>query len=240
MRALVTRPIEDAEPVAKRLLEAGIEPVLEPLLSIVFLPAPDLDLSDVQALLFTSSNGVRAFARVAKARDLPVFAVGDASARAARSEGYAEVESAGGNVDDLARLVAQKLNPGAGALLHVAGSVVAGDLAGALSSGGFEVRRAILYEARPASALSDNVVNLLRGNGIAMALFFSPRTAAAFVTLALKAGLAASCRNVVAMCLSPAVAKAVAGIEWRDVRIARRPELRALMDEIDAAVRAPP
>src|SRR5258708_37900290 len=82
----------------------------------------------VQALLFTSANGARAGAAATARRDIPVFAVGDATAATARKLGFAEVASAGGAVDDLAALVEGRLDPAHGTLLHAAGSALAGDL----------------------------------------------------------------------------------------------------------------
>jgi len=138
MRALITRPAEDTKEIADALRARGFEVVIEPMLEIVPLDAQAPDLRDVQALLFTSVNGVRALTRLAPRRDLPVFAVGDATAAAARAAGFGSVNSAAGDSSDLARLVRARLKPEAGALLHVAGSAVAGDLAGALA--GFEIR----------------------------------------------------------------------------------------------------
>jgi uroporphyrinogen-III synthase len=241
LRALVTRPREDAEAVAELLRRKGIEPVIEPLL--VIEPRPeglgetgDTGLAGVQAVLLTSANGARALAAATAVRGVPVFAVGEATARAARERGFESVESAGGDVDDLARLVASRLDPGGGALLHGAGGAVAGDLAGRLAEGGFEVRRVVLYEARRRDGLSPATAAAFREGGIDMALFFSPRTAATFVTLAAEADIVAACRQVTAFCLSPAVAEAASELSWRRVRCAARPELPALMEEIDAAL----
>jgi uroporphyrinogen-III synthase len=78
VRALVTRPREDAEKLAAALAARGIEAVLAPLLTI--RPLPDSKerlaplLPGAQAVLFTSANGVRAFAAAAERRDLPIFA----------------------------------------------------------------------------------------------------------------------------------------------------------------------
>src|SRR5690242_18496783 len=110
MKAIVTRPRDDAATVVRALGERGIDAVLAPMLSIV--PAKDAArqladrLTGAQAILFTSANGVRAFAAVSSRRELPVLAVGEASAAAARIAGFRAVASAQGNVDDLAELVA--------------------------------------------------------------------------------------------------------------------------------------
>src|SRR5258706_8645263 len=152
--ALITRPQEDARPLADELAARGIAVVIEPLLAIVTLPAAasDLagDLAGVQALLFTSANGVRAFAELSSRRDIGALAVGDATAAAARGVGFIAVESAGGDVKDLARLAKLRLKPEGGPLFHAAGSAVAGDLAQHLPSDGFTLRRPLLYGSQAA------------------------------------------------------------------------------------------
>src|SRR6185437_1733472 len=103
-----------------------------------------------------------------------VFAVGDASAAAARLAEFRSVASAGGDVADLAALVAARLSPQQGALVHIAGSEVAGDLAGTLGRAGFSLRRAVLYEARAATALPDEAAAALRQGALDVALFSLP------------------------------------------------------------------
>jgi uroporphyrinogen-III synthase len=240
MKALVTRPIEDAAPLVRALEGRGIAAVVAPLLTIVPEPEAARRIIDAligaQAVLFTSANGARIFAAASARRELPAFAVGDASAAAARIAGFRSVASAGGDVQDLARLVASRLAPQHGAVVHVAGSEVAGDLAGLLAAGGFSVRRAVVYAAIPAAALVPAVAAALGAGEVALALFFSPRTAAGFVRLAAAAGLAESCRVMTALALSPAVAAALADLPWREVRVADAPTQQALLAALDGAV----
>jgi uroporphyrinogen-III synthase len=233
-RALVTRPRAEAEDLVAALLARGVAPLIEPLLEIVAVPAPTLDFAGVQAVLCTSGNGVRALARASSTRHLPLFAVGDASAAYARSEGFARVESAGGAAADLARLVAARLRPEGGRLLHAAGAAATGDLAGALAASGFAVDRVVLYEARAAARLGLQTVRALRRGAIDLALFFSPRTAAVFATLAAEAGVAACCAGVAALAISPAAAAPLAALPWRERRIARHPDRPSLLAALDA------
>lgn len=239
MRVLITRPREDAETLAGLLRERNIEPVIEPMLVIHLLEGAGMDLDGVQALLLTSANGARALAgrELGAAgtdwRDIPVFAVGSVTAKAARDRGFRRVVQADGDVDSLGKLVAESLDPRRGALLHVAGSEVAGDLAGRLRRSGFTVRRAVLYEAAAAESLSPGLVSMLKAGAIELALFFSPRTAESFVSLARKAGVAPACKSMTALCLSAAVAEAAKAIDWADIRVAGRPELEGLLTLID-------
>ncbi len=231
---MVTRPREDAPALAEALTELGIEPVLEPLMSIGYIAGPPLDLDGVQALLATSANGVRAFARRDHRRHLPVYTVGDASARAAAEAGFTAVNSASGDVAALAALVRERLEADGGALLHVAGSHLAGDLAGMLAGHGFTCRREVLYQARPAAALSAEAVRDLEEGTLDGVVFFSPRTAAAFAGLVREGGLEGTVGLLAAFCLSPAVAGEAEALSWGRVVIAGKPEQDALVQAIEA------
>ena len=229
MRVLVTRPEDDAIALVRLLGERGIDAVIEPLLVIGYEPPADFDLEGIQAVLMTSANGARALAAATERRDLAVFAVGDATARAAAEAGFRAIENAAGDVDALADLVKERLDPGAGGLVHVAASEVAGELGGALRASGFAYRREILYRARPATAFSEGARRALRDHALDGALFFSPRTARTFASLVLDDRLSEYCEDMVAFCLSAAVAGELAALPWRAVRIARRPDQGSLV-----------
>lgn len=233
MRLLITRPLEDAKPLADLLNERGIETVLDPLLSIIDADTPDPDLTGIQALLVTSANGARAFARRDETRHIPVCAVGDASAQAARDLGFSAVTSAGGDVETLADLVKNTLDPGKGALLHIAGTRVAGDLSGLLEAAGYSVRRQVLYQATSAKALSPETLEGLDAGSLDGVLLYSPRTATQFTRLVLEAGREDRCRAVIAYCLSQAVADNARDLSWRGVAVAGEPNQQALLEIID-------
>jgi uroporphyrinogen-III synthase len=233
LRALVTRPREEAGALAAALAARGIEAVVEPLMQVHYRPPAALDLAGVQAILCTSANGVRALARTSKEREVLLLAIGDATAAHARSEGFTAVESAGGDVADLVSLAAARLRPQGGTLLHVAGSVVAGDLVETLGERGFRVERLVLYEAQPAKALSPTTVDALRGGSIDFAFFLSPRTAAIFAQLAAAAGVVPCCAKMTALSISRAADAALADFPWLDRRVAERPNQSALLAAFD-------
>jgi uroporphyrinogen-III synthase len=226
----VTRPGEDGRALAALVEATGATAAIDPMLNIELHPGPPIDLAGAQALLFTSANGVRAAAARTTERSLPVFAVGDATARAARAAGFTDVRSAGGTVDDLAALVARSCTPESGRLVHAAGTTVAGDLGAALGASGLTVERVMLYAARPAASLAESTVRELYAGTIDAVLFFSPRTARSFVRLVGQAGLDACLGTVDALCLSPAVAEEARTVNWRAIRVAGRPEQVALID----------
>ena len=164
MRLLLTRSLTDCESLARRLDGIGVQSLSEPLLNIVFTAGPPLDLDGVSGLLMTSANGVRAFCRRSVNRTLPVYAVGDASARMAVEAGFENVRSASGDVEALATLVCREADPDEGMLLHIAGTRVAGDLTGNLASRGYACRRQVLYDAVPSDGLSCNTATAIQSS----------------------------------------------------------------------------
>jgi uroporphyrinogen-III synthase len=232
-RALVTRPHSEAAELAEALATRGIEAIIEPLLDIRYRAAALPDLSAVQAILCTSANGVRAFARLSDERDRPLLAVGEATAARARALGFVDVASAGGNVADLVRLAGRRLQPAAGRLLHVAGSAVAGDLVGELRNRGFAAERIVLYESRPAPALSAAATQALGAGIVDFAVFFSPRTAAIFARLAGTAGLGEAMRRVTALSISEAADRRLGALAFHARHVADRPDQASLLARLD-------
>jgi uroporphyrinogen-III synthase len=245
MRVLLTRPREDSEPLARRLAEMGVEAVIAPLIEIVPLADVELPLDGVQALLATSSNGVRALAANpagAAARRLPLLAVGDATARTALKAGFSDVRVAGGDVDALAALARKSLEPRAGRLVHVAGRDRAGDLKAALGAVGFTVDVAVLYAAKAATALPAEARAALRAGELDAVLLYSPRTARihAECVLAEADSLIADARELHHFCLSRAVAAALdpLGLDPGRVHVATKPCQQALLQCLGEVERA--
>jgi uroporphyrinogen-III synthase len=234
MRLLITRPKEDAKPLVQSLKEQGHDPVLFPLLTIK--PETDgakalaeLKVKDVQALLMTSANGVRAFATADKRRSFKVMAVGDATATQAREAGFKDIHSASGDVEALSALIKEKCSPDKGKLVHIAGSRVAGDLKGLLEKDGFEYQRIVLYSAEATTELSATLKQQITQHTIDAVLLYSPRTASAFVDLVEKAKLKDHLKYMVAYGLSAAVASKLTSAGFKEIKTAKTPDQEALL-----------
>jgi uroporphyrinogen-III synthase len=173
-RIWITRAQPGADATAERVRALGHDAVVAPLLAVRVLPNVSVDLSGVAALAFTSANGVRAFADASGERALKVFAVGAATAQAARAAGFRSVLSADGDVDALAEGIAVRRSELRGAVLHPGAAEPAGDLAGALEKHGVEARRLILYETAPVTLPDDEAEALSRSDAV---LLHSPRAA---------------------------------------------------------------
>ncbi|MGQ0532096.1 MAG: uroporphyrinogen-III synthase [Caulobacteraceae bacterium] len=212
LRVAITRALPEAERTAERVRTHGAEAVVAPLLTIV--PCGyDTNTEGAQALIFTSSNGVRAFPDVRGARERIVLAVGDATAETARAAGFTYVRSADGDVSALAALAKATLDPAKGKLIHIAGEHVAGDLGGELRAAGFSIERRLAYASVAAIALPD----VLR-EPLDIVLFHSARAAETFVALG-----APNASLLTAGCLSAGIAEAANKTSWKRIVTAARP-----------------
>ncbi len=214
----ITRAEPGAEATARRVEAMGWTPLVAPLLEARTLPDVALDLTGVEALAFTSAQGIRAFAALTDTR-MPVFTVGDATAEAARAAGFSDVRSAAGDVVALAHLIA---NTRPGRVLHAGALHPAGDLIGDLTARGLAARTVALYETLPV----DPVPALSRLPDIAAVLVHSPRAARLLADL-LTAHPAPSLRLLT---LSEAVSAPLRALENAKIAVAPFPNEASLLN----------
>lgn len=209
----VTRAEPGAARTGGRLAALGLTPVVRPLLTLRSLDVRP-DLTGIQALAFTSRNGVKAFVEQTGVPALPVFTVGDATAAAAREAGFAEVRSACGDIHALAALIRQQ---GRGlSILHPAAAEPAGDLA-ALVGEAARIVPVAVYAAQETHTPQPDAWDAV--------LIHSPRAARALAAT-LPAGAA---RGRIAVALSPAAAEPLCPLDFAETRIADAPTEDALL-----------
>jgi uroporphyrinogen-III synthase len=176
LKVWITRAEPGASATAERVRALGHVPLVAPLLAVQPDGPASIDLAGVAALAFTSANGVRAFAGRSPDRGLPVYAVGAATAAAARAAGFSEVAHFDGDVGDLAEGLAAQADRIRGVVLHPGAAEPAGDLAGAVAGRGVAVRSLTIYRT-VAAALSPAHVEAMAQADVA--LVHSPKGASA-------------------------------------------------------------
>ena len=116
-RLVILRPEPGAAATVERAAAIGIEGVAMPLFAIEPVAWAVPDPGGFDALLLTSANAVRhSGAGLAALRALPAYAVGEATAAAARGSGLEVAASGEGGVEQLLERVPQDLR-----LLHLCG-----------------------------------------------------------------------------------------------------------------------
>lgn len=212
MRVAVTRAEPEASRTAARVRARGAEAIIAPLLTIV--PCGyDTNTEGAQAIVFTSTNGVRAFPDARGARERLVLTVGDATAQAAREAGFIDVRSADGDANALVELAKRELDPAQGKLIHISGDHVGGDVSGKLRAAGFSVDWRLAYASVATMALPEAFRTPLD-----IVLFHSVRAAETFIALG-----APNASRLTAGCLSATVAQAAGKTSWKRIVTAPHP-----------------
>jgi uroporphyrinogen-III synthase len=223
----ITRAEPGASETARRVAALGLRPLIAPLLTLRDVET-SLALQPDEALALTSRQGALRAAALTPRRDMTVFAVGDATAEAARAAGFADVRSASGDVSALAALIAAE-RPAA--VVHPCAAETAGDLIGALAAAGVPARKAIVYETAAAGALPEAVAAAFETGALAAVLFHSPKAGRAAAVLLRAAKVDPG--GMSALGLSPACLEGFTAPPWRAVRAAARPNEDALMALLD-------
>jgi len=216
MRLLVTRPMPDATKQAEKLKALGHEVLVAPMLEVRFLDTALPALAAMQALIATSRNALRALeagGKLADARNLPLFAVGGATAGLARKLGFSDVYEGPGRAEALPLLIASHCAPGGGALMHLAGERLAYDVKGALEKQGFEVTQRVLYRTRAADSFGGDAHDALISGALDGVILMSPATAQSYVKLVEAQGLRQAAEKLAHFCLSQNVAAALATLD---------------------------
>lgn len=229
MRLLVTRPEEGGERSAAALRARGHDVLLAPLLRIEPLADVDLGAPPFDAILLSSANAARAIAnhpRMSELKTVPVLAVGQQTAEAARAAGFADVQSADGDARKLSAFAAARFAGSRSALLYLAGDERARDIAGELPA--LSVRTVAVYRAVKAAQLPSSVQAALAAGRLDGVLHFSLRSAEAYIACAQAAGLLDKALALFHYCLSPRVAGPLGAAA--NIRIAARSDEAALLD----------
>ena len=229
MYLLMTRPRAASERFVAQLSQAvqdNIKPIYSPLLDIRPVGG-DVDVGDARGLIFTSSNGVAAAARIMTDRDLPCFCVGQATTAAAKRQGWSATMAGESAEALIAGLLRQRPD---GPLLHLRGESGVGDVAQTLTQLGLTTREQVVYR-QDLLPLSDEAVSALGGEAPVIAPIFSPRTARHFADLAQPAA------PLLLAAMSDAVAKPLVSLGAQTIRVAKRPDSDAMATAVEKLVK---
>jgi uroporphyrinogen-III synthase len=238
MRLLVTRPEPDALKMRGVLEKLGVEGVVEPLLRVSYEEGETIEIEGAQALIATSRNALAALKAqgvLPSARQLPLFAVGAATAREARTLGFAIVVAGAGGAHELVPQIVSLADPAAGVIVHLAGEPRASDFAAELEPHGFRVFAPVVYRMLAADAFADTTIEQLACGEIDGVILMSPRTASIYVRLMRKHGLVTVARGLTHFCFSRAIAQPLGSLGEVPIEVAARPRLEELLALVAAS-----
>lgn len=180
-RVLVTRPQPAGSETAARLVSRGYEPVLLPLSRTVALPSAFPD-GPFAALTVTSANAFRHIdmERMKPFRELPLFAVGQGTAQAARKAGFGQVIDGGGDAVRLAATMQREL-PEQARVLYLAGRVRQPVFEDQMKAAKLDMHVVDVYDTETIPYTSAALRNALGDTPFAAVMLYSGVAAASFV-----------------------------------------------------------
>jgi uroporphyrinogen-III synthase len=224
---LLLRATDDAARTAEKLRAIGFIPVLSPVLEIAATGA-QLPQGAYDALLASSAKGVE-LARGAEAfKSLPLHAVGEKTAHAARAHGF-HPDVVAGNAEAILPLLLERYQHPAH-FLYLAGRDRQQTLEAGLKVAGHRVAAVEVYEARAAKALSQEAVDAIAAGEIDAVLHYSRRSVEIFLALAKAAGSLEKMRAIPHFALSQEVAQRLFYDNIPNVGVAERPDEDHLLD----------
>ena len=212
---LILRPQPGADQTAAKALLHGLTPIVAPLFSVRPLDWAAPDAAGFDAVMMTSANAARqAGDSLTSFQDLPCYALGEATATAARDAGFKEIHV--GPSDGTALLEMMDMH-GVQSAFYPCGR-------DRRELGASDVRLTDIpvYAAEPVRRLPSEATAALREG--ALVLLHSPRAAASFAEL-----YDGDRAFVDIAAISPAAA-AAAGLGWMSVAVAPRPRDQALLE----------
>jgi uroporphyrinogen-III synthase len=243
MAILVTRPQPDNDSTVAALRARGLVALPAPMLRFEKVVFQDDADAHYGAVIVTSANALRAIDGQ-PVKDsllkLPLFAVGERTAEAARELGFSNVISADGDATALRELMVESVKAKTlkktSTLLYLAGADLARDLAGELGERGFNVVTHTTYRMAPVADLPREVSAAFAAGRIEAVLHYSRRSARAFFDAAGLAGVEISALAVPHCCLSDSVASVARDAGATQVMVARSPDENALLAALDRAI----
>ncbi|PRD44459.1 uroporphyrinogen III synthase [Phyllobacterium phragmitis] len=225
-RVLVTRPEPGASHTARRLEEMGFAPVVLPLSETVPVVA-EIAPGRYDAVAITSVNAIRHAepGLIGSLIHLPAYAVGEKTANAARSAGFADVTAGRGDGEALALALSGALRHGAH-VLYLAGRVRRPDFEAKAVAGGLEITVCETYDT------ADIDYRDLRGRlgdaQIDVALIYSVFAAKALIELAKRPEISDIWEKAWVLCLSPRILESLPERWQARALVSERPDEQAL------------
>src|SRR6266436_265376 len=182
MAVLVTRPHPDDETTAASLRARGFEVLRAPMLRFEPVAFHEDMNARYSAVIVTSANALRGIEPHLKGHrmlELPLFAVGEHTAAAARRAGFTHVVSANGDAANLRDLVLASLRAKelkkASMLLYLAGAELSRDLASELEESGFRVVTQTTYKMIAVKSLPRETCDAFAANQVEAVLHYAQR-----------------------------------------------------------------
>ena len=232
MHIVITRPKEDSLYLIENLIKLGHEVTHLPVIKIEKLKTKKIDLLNYQAVIFTSSNGIR-FMDIEKLNPkIKCFCVGKATEFTAKQFGFVNTYTSEGTVDSLIELVIRTLNNKSEKLLYLSSEFISKDLDKDLIQAGYSVDRISNYTSISVEEIDKKTLDFFEKKPPDVIFIYSSKSAKNLFNLINKYSLLNVVTHSNLMCISEKVLLVLKQIKWKKVFIFSPGEEEFLLDKI--------
>ena len=220
MNILITRSLIDSEDLMGKLFSLGHKIIHVPTLKISSVKKESIDISQYDALIFTSANAVRNLKVLNKDKNKLCFCVGSITEKIARQLGYQNTLSAGGTVNALKNLIinSEQINEKS-RLAYFCGDNVAYDLDLELKKEGLKINSIINYKSEKITDLNDQNKTIITNHAPDIIFVYSLRSGESFLEIVKNHSLYPLMTGSKVMCISEKVANVFKSDGWKKVEI---------------------
>ena len=232
MHIVITRPKEDSLYLIENLIKLGHEVSHLPVIKIEKLETKKIDLFNYQAVIFTSSNGIR-FMDIEKFNSkIKCFCVGRATELTAKQVGFVNTYTSEGTVDSLIELIIRTLNNKSEKLLYLSSEFISKDLDKDLISAGYSVDRISNYTSISFEEIDKKTLDFFEKKPPDVIFIYSSKSAKNLFNLINKYSLLNVVTQSNLMCISEKVLLVLKQIKWKNVFVFSPGEEEFLLNKI--------
>ena len=217
MHILLTRPIENSYELILKFKNLGHIVTHIPLISIEKVNCKFSDFSSFKGIIFTSANAIKNLDLKAVNKKIDCFCVGDITEKEAKLNGFQNIFSAGGNVNNLKEIILQNFENSKGKLLYVSGELTSSELDKELIYEGYNVKRVINYRAVHVEKFESEIIEKLRSKMPDIIYIYSQNSALSLLKFLKHNGLKDLCMDTNLMCMGEKTSSILNEIKWKKI-----------------------
>ena len=217
MHILLTRPLDDCKEMILKFKNLDHKVSHLPLIQIVSRKYEKLNFDEFKGIIFTSSNSVKNLNTKNINKKIDCFCVGSFTEKTARLNGFQNVYSADGNVNNLKEIIFQNFDKNKGKLIYVSGEIISSYLDRDLLSGGYSVKRIINYSVIPVENLDLKFIEELKKSIPDIVFVYSENSAKNFMNIIKKYKLVDYWMNTNLMCIGEKTSAVLNEVKWKKI-----------------------
>ncbi len=217
MHILLTRPIENSYELILKFKTLGHIVTHIPLISIEKVNCKFSDFSSFKGIIFTSANAIKNLDLKAVNKKIDCFCVGEITEKEAKLNGFQNIYSASGNVNNLKEIILQNFENSKGKLLYVSGELTSSELDKELIYEGYNVKRVINYRAVHVEKFESEIIEKLRSKMPDIIYIYSQNSALSLLKFLKHNGLKDLCMDTNLMCMGEKTSSILNEIKWKKI-----------------------